>query len=104
MTKMVNLTALLDQMLRCEKCGNEMTYAEWPKRGLTLKKYCCAGERDRRKAKDFVQTDDGFMARCTSCQEVKSFRDFPKNGENIRSMCKDCWNARMRERYGNNKC
>lgn len=104
MTKMVNLTALLSQMLLCDKCGNEMTYAEWPKRGSALKKYCCAGERDRRKAKDFVRTDEGISARCTDCNEVKSFLDFHKNGDRLRSMCKDCWNSRKRERYGNKSC
>lgn len=94
---MVNLAALLDQVIACEKCGNEMTYAQWPKRGLTLQKYCCGGERDRRKAKDFVVSDDGMKARCTSCHQIKNLSDFPKNGDRLRSMCKDCWNGRRRK-------
>lgn len=92
-------------MLRCEKCGDEMTYAEWPKRGLTLQKYCCGNERDRRTAKDFVQVGEQMIARCTYCHEMKPLDDFPKNGDRRRSQCKICWNKRIKEmRNGNNKC
>lgn len=97
-------TALLSQMLQCEKCGQTKPRAEWPiERGSSsgsfpgkTRKYCCSNQKrnEAEVAKDLAEK----MKTCTSCGIRKSFNDFSPNKaakDGRQTTCKPCRSAKV---------